>query len=76
MKELTDKERSEAMRALTAWFKSQDINPQEAALIMLELMALCLVDKTKDIDALQSACENFRMGLVMNVALMLKGAYP
>lgn len=76
MPDLTDTERMEAGKALMRWFDSQSIMPPDAALVMIEVLATCLVDKAKDIDQLQGACETFKAGLVINVALMLKGAYP
>ena len=72
MTQLTDKERTAAMHALSDWFKSQDINPQEAALVMLELIAFYLVNKTRNADALQDSCEIIRKALMLNCALFLK----
>lgn len=73
---LTDTERAAAVKALARWFQSQDIMPPDAAAIMIETIAACLVDKTKSLTALQESCENFKLGLILNIALMLKESYP
>lgn len=69
---MTDKDRMQAVKALTRWFQSQDIMPPDGAIIMIELLAVCLVDKTKDPRKLTESCENFRLGLILNIALLLK----
>lgn len=49
---LTEEELHAATKALVAWFRSQDIDPQDAGLIMIDLTAHLLVEKTRDIAAL------------------------
>lgn len=69
---MTDKDRTEATKALMRWFNSQEIMPADAAIVMIELLAACLVNKTKSIVSLQESCEDFKLGLILNVALLLK----
>jgi hypothetical protein len=73
---MNDADRAKAAKALMRWFDSQDIMPPDAAVLMIEVLASCLIDKTKDIRKLQESCENFKLGLVLNIALMLKESYP
>jgi hypothetical protein len=72
MTALTDHERTDAAKALIRWFDSKAIIPGEAAIIMIEVLAQCLVEKTKDIRSLNESCENFRLGLLLNIAILLK----
>lgn len=69
---LDETELREARNALKQWFISQDINPKEAGIIMVDLIAICLVDKTTDVLELQSAINTFRAGLIMSVALEVR----
>lgn len=72
MTELSDTERHAAVKALMQWFKSQEINPQEAALVMIELQAMCLVDKTQSIAELSKSCKLFYEALTISVAFELR----
>jgi hypothetical protein len=71
MTKLSDTERGEAVKALIQWFDSQDINPQEAALVMIVLQARCLIDKTTNPIKLINATNLFRTALVCEIAVQL-----
>lgn len=69
---LNAEERHEAMRALIAWFESQDINCQESSIVMIDLLSRAFIDKSRDPINLQKAVEYTRMALIYNIALLLK----
>lgn len=47
---LSSIERKQAKNALVKWFETQDINPKDGGLIMVELLAELLSDKVKSED--------------------------
>lgn len=69
---LSDKDRSAATKALIRWFKSQDINPKDAGLMMLEISAMLLVDKTTNPVELMDAAKTWQVALVMEMTLQLQ----
>lgn len=70
---MTILERSQAAAALIAWFKSQDIDPADAAMIMSSVLAEQLVLKAKgDIDKLQIAANGMNKLLILDIADWLR----
>lgn len=70
---MTDKEIEDAGLALVNWFKSQDIMPGDAAIVMIRLMAIQLVLKSgKDVAALQRSVGIFRDALTLDIAVQLR----
>ena len=69
---LSDEDRKAATKALIRWFKSQDINPKDAGLIILELCAMLLVDKTTNPVELLDAAKTWQVALVMEMAVQLE----
>jgi len=69
---LTDKEHDEAANALINWFKSQNINPGDASVIMLKLIATQLVAKTTEVDRLVQAISLATKILTTDVASQIK----
>lgn len=69
---MDDTERAQAMEALKQWFMSQDINPKDAAVIMVSLAADLLTQKSKDIPALQEAVKDHSILLAIEIARFLK----
>ena len=69
---LNAEEHHEAVRALIAWFESQDINCQESSIVMIDLLSRAFIDKSRDPIKLHEAVEYTRMALIYNIALLLQ----
>lgn len=69
---IVNKDHDDAMKALIAWFKSQDIPSADAASIMIRLIANQLTTKTKDINSLQEAINATKDMLTLDIASYLK----
>lgn len=48
MKDLSREELNQAADALINWFESQDIAPPDGAVIMIDVIALQMIGKTRD----------------------------
>lgn len=71
-RQLSEAERNQAAHALSIWFQQNDISAKEGALVMVQLIAACLLDKTTDILQLQEGVQAFHMGLVYEIALRIR----
>lgn len=69
---MTDSEIDQATKALQAWFISQDIQPRDAGIMMISLIAALLTTKTKDILELSSAVKDTNNLLVIEIAERLR----
>lgn len=52
---LSDKEYDAITNALINWFKSQDINPKDAGVVMCKLSAILFVENSIEINSLNDA---------------------
>ncbi len=73
MRQLTNQEVDQAMMALIEWFKSQEIMPGDAGIIMAKLVATQLVLKTRDVSQLTRAIDLHHDLLTCEVASYLNG---
>lgn len=64
-----------AGNALIAWFQSQDIMPADAGMIMSKVIAGQLVNKSRDIRALQEAATIYQTLLYLDIVDCLN-AHP
>lgn len=72
---MTEEEIDSAIEALINWFRSQDLNPKDAAVVMLKLIAMQLVLQTSDCNLLAGAINNTSTLLAHEIAGYLKGSY-
>lgn len=61
-----------AVEALICWFESQGITPADASSCMIDLIAMQLTLKTKDLNQLQVAANATRDLLVLDIASYLR----
>lgn len=64
---MTNSETIQASTALKAWFISQDIQPKDAGIIMISLLAELLTAKTKDVLELSDAVLDTNNLLVLEI---------
>lgn len=69
---MTDSEIDQAIKALKAWFQSQDIEPPDAGLIMIKLQAQMFTHKTRDLYKLQDAINSSSLLLSIEIAGYLR----
>lgn len=65
---MTDTEALQAVEALKSWFKSQDLDPDDAGIIMISLLAQLYTQKTRDLGLLQKAIESHNLVLALEIA--------
>lgn len=65
---MTETDQAEAMKALQAWFMSQDIDSPDAGVIMISMIARLLVYRTKDLNELAKSIQIHAEFLAVEVA--------
>ena len=71
---ISERDISDCADALVEWFKTQELMPADASLVMFRTVASQLVAKSTDVVELQKAINNVRLLLTLEVAAMLKVA--
>lgn len=70
---MTDDDRKAAVTALIGWFKSQDIDPADAAQVMSLLIAEQLVIQSQaDVAKLQQSADMMRKLLLLDMAAVIR----
>lgn len=69
---MEEHEHNKAADALIDWFKSQDIMPADAGVVMAIVIARCLVEKTRNLEKLQDGIRLHNQLLAVEVASSLR----